>query len=356
VIIQVLDAANDSNKWRQILKMLPQSMDDIYFSPDWLSLHSWDDDTRPLMFTCEHRGKVWVYPFLLRSITRIGQNDLEHTWHDIESAYGYAGPLSNTSDTKFLHEVQQVFNDWCKAQNVVAEFVRLHPLMQNAQWLDSRVKTMFDRETVSLDFDFFEQNKSPFDAKTRNMISRANKSGVYVQEASDKNSFNQFVSMYKYAMERLNAEQHLYFSDTYFVNLYNLVNTNGCLLLAMHDDKCISAGVFLKGSFWMHYHLAASDHDNMVSGANNQLLLTAARIGYKSGLRGLHLGGGRTSDGEDSLLRFKRSMSTNTHKYFIGKQIHMPDIYEYLCNRWQEHYPSLVSNYGNRLLCYRYAT
>ena len=356
MLIQVLDAANDSKKWHQILEQLPKSLDDIYFRPDWVLLHSGDDDTQPLMFTCKHRGKVWIYPFLLRSISRIGQHNLGHTWRDIESAYGYSGPLSNTLDTNFLHEVQKVFNDWCQSQNVVAEFVRLHPLMQNAQWLDPRVKVMFDRETVSLDFGCFQNNKLPFDTKTRNMISRASKSGVYVKEVSDQNSFKQFVSMYQDAMERLNAEDHLYFSDTYFVDLYNLVNSNGCLLLAMHDKKCISAGVFLKGSLWMHYHLAASNHGNMVSGANNQLLLTASRIGYKLGLQGLHLGGGRTADQEDSLLRFKRSMSTNTHRYFIGKRIHMPDIYEYLCNRWQENYPSLVSNYGNRLLCYRYVS
>ena len=39
---------------------------------------------------------------------------------DIESAYGYGGPLSNTDDDEFLKQCFESFSNWCLEQNVVA--------------------------------------------------------------------------------------------------------------------------------------------------------------------------------------------------------------------------------------------
>ena len=166
MIVRVLDATKQFDEWCETIMQLPIALRDRYFYPNWVALHKFDSNTRALMFTCEHQGKIWTYPFLLESITHVGETKLEQTWCDIQTAYGYGGPLSNTSNTDFLNDSYSLFNEWCQSQQVVAEFVRFHPLIQNMQWVDSATKITLDRETTSLDFSCLSQTDLPFDKKT----------------------------------------------------------------------------------------------------------------------------------------------------------------------------------------------
>ena len=354
--IDILDACNHTKQWCVVLDKFPRHLRDIYFSPEWVKLHRFDPSTRAIMFVCQDGSKIWIYPFLLGSISHVGDHRLGKTWRDIQTPYGYGGPLSNTQDAGFVTQAWSKFSSWCQDVDVVAEFVRLHPIIQNEQWLDPDVRVMYDMHTVSLDFEELQYDKLPFNANTRNMLTRANKLGVRVSKSLDRESFDQFVVMYGSAMKRLEADEYLHFTQNYFQDLYKLVQDNGFLLLAEHETELIAAAIFLKGSNYLHYHLASSNPDRMVSGANNQLLFHASNIGYKYGLKGLHLGGGRTTDPKDTLLRFKQSMSTHTHRYLIGKRIYKPKIYTSLRDLWRQYYPSLIPRYGDRLLCYRYGS
>ena len=48
------------------------------------------------------------------------------TYRDIESVYGFTGPVASTADGDFLAAAWQAFGTWCSTQHVVAEFVRAH--------------------------------------------------------------------------------------------------------------------------------------------------------------------------------------------------------------------------------------
>ena len=116
----------------------------------------------------------------------------------------------------------------------------------------------------------------------------------------------------------------------------------------------IAAAIFFYGSCWLHYHLSASDFDNRLPGATNIILDLAFQEAKAKRFRRVHLGGGRTPDVEDSLLKFKKSMSTDVHRFYIGKRIYNPVIYQNLVDTWKQEYPTLVERYQARLLCYRY--
>ena len=356
MVTEVLCAVHDKKEWYSVLENLPNNLHDVYFYPEWVMLHTVYPGSRALMFTFQKQEKIWAYPFLLSPISFPGRSSLETTWHDIETAYGYGGPIANTKDKDFLEDAHNAFLDWCGDQNVVAEFVRLHPLIQNEQWTDPQVKISLNRETVSLDFDLLQKQDLPFTSKTRNMLNRAENLGVSIIRLEGKSGYEKFVQMYRDSMKRLKAEEYLFFGNEYFSNLYTILQDNGFVLGAERQNTCIAASVFIKGATWLHYHLAATYFDKMVPGANNQLLLTASQIGLDLGLKGLHLGGGRTNLPDDTLLKFKRSMSTSSYNYVIGKRIHNHDIYSGLYDAWKNQYPLLESEYGDRLLCYRYTT
>ena len=356
MVTEVLDAVNETKKWYLVLEELPTDLVDVYFYPEWVMLHRFNPGSRALMFTFQKQGKIWAYPFLLSPISFPDQSSFEKTWHDIETAYGYGGPVANTKDKDFLEDAHNAFISWCHKQNVVAEFVRFHPLIQNEQWIDSDVKITFDRETVYLNFALLKNDELPFTSKTRNMLNRAENLGVSIVRLEGRSGYKKFVDMYSNSMKRLKAETYLLFNNEYFSNLYSILQNGGLILGAEQKNTCIAAAVFIKGTRWLHYHLAATCFEKMVPGANNKLLLTASQIGFGLGLKGLHLGGGRTNLPDDTLLKFKRSMSTSSYNYVIGKRIHNHDIYSRLYNAWKNQYPLLENEYGDRLLCYRYMT
>ena len=352
--IEILDAVTDAEKWRCVLGSLPLPMQDVYFCPEWVRLHRFQPGARAIMFTYQEANEVWAYPFLLQPITHIGEHALDQTWFDIETAYGYGGPLASTEETGFLTEAHCAFAEWCQEQGVVAEFVRLHPLLHNERWLDPRVELVYDRGTVSLRLRELTSSELPYNSTARNMLRRAERARLHVQAYPVYDHFDQFVTFYLRTMDRVHADEYYYFNEEYFRGLRELIQKTGWLLVAQQDEEWIATAIFLKGPVWLHYHLSASNPDKRVPGATNQILHAAAQIGSQHGLERLHLGGGRTSKPDDSLLKFKRSMATDSHSFYIGKRIHNQDVYASLRAIWEQQYSSLVPKYGQRVLFYRY--
>ena len=351
---QILDAENDATIWRNVLALLPEQ-NDIYFQPGYVAIHA-GGDTRGRLFVFRQDEKIWANPFVIQPVRRVGDWVLSEEWVDIESPYGYSGPISNTDDYEFLSAAHAAFATWCRKNNVVAEFVRLHPLLQNQRWLDRQVEVVYDRVTVSLDLKQINSaaaDRLPISKTSLYMVRRAERSGLEVQSASGEDAFLKFVSLYLNAMDRLGADNYYQFSETYFQGLRQLLETSGWLWAAVRDAAWSTAAVFLKGSRWAHYHLSASTPDRRDPGATNLLIAKAALVARDGGLERLHLGGGVTSDPKDPLLLFKQSMATDTHSFYIGKRIHDQDMYSKLKSAWERANPSLVERWGNRLLCYR---
>lgn len=353
--VEIFDAVSNHCEWNNELKKLPLALQDVYFLPEYVKFHRTTPRVQAVMFKLELADKIWLYPFLMSPILRIGEIIIEEKYFDIETAYGYGGPLSNCEDSDFLAAAHQEFLGWCSKQNIVAEFIRLHPLLKNERWLSPDVELSFVRESVSLDLTRLNEVKLPFDKTASYMISRARRLGVETKISLDRDDFFKFVKLYFQTMERISAESYYFFSEEYFNGLQELTSSSGFLVIAKKDALWLSAAVFLKGTISLHYHLSASDIQRRLPGSSNLVIFFAANIGRECGLKILHLGGGRPdSSKEDSLLNFKRSMSTDTHRCYIGKRIHNRQAYIKLRKIWEEQYPDLSSAYGNRLLCYRY--
>lgn len=355
--MRILDALGQAREWTTLLERLPRALQDIYFSPEYAALHRFDQGTRALLFAYERGdGALWLYPFLLQPVEPIGPERVGEGWFDIETPYGYGGPLASDSDAGFLADAHAAFAEWCAASKVVAEFARLHPLICNERWMDSRAEVVYDRETVSLNlqgFDALSLEEVPFDKMTRYMLRRASNLEIEIEDAPSQASCAEFVRLYGMTMGRLGANDYYYFSEEYFEGLRRVVQKSGWLVWARAGAERVAAALFLKGETLLHYHLSASDPERRAPGATNRLIYEAARLGAKQGLEALHLGGGITGAEDDSLLKFKRRMGTRAHPFRTARRVHQPQIYERLREAWARAYPALAEKYGRRLLCYR---
>lgn len=346
--VTVLNTIEHGGDWHQYLQLIPQHFRDIYFQPEYLDLHRLDETSQALLFVYAREKSVWLYPFLLRPINFSSEAT---GCYDIESQYGYGGPLSNTYDQDFIREANHAFADWCVRRQIVAEFVRFHPLIDNRHLLPT-VESIRDRETVSLDLERVKGRELPFSAKTNNMLRRAERSGLKCEVSASNSDFEFFVRLYKETMSRLDAGSFYYFNDDYFKRLNALIQQQGFMVVAKSEEEMVAAAIFFRGANYLHYHLSATNASNRIPGVMNAVIYTAAIHEKGSLLTKLHLGGGRTSSPADSLLKFKKTMGTDSHTFFFGKRIHNNVMYDTLRENWYRKYPYLIDKYGSQLLCY----
>ena len=346
----VLDSKRDRDEWLSLLRVMPSGCSDIYFHPDYCNLYLNSTDHRSVLFVYKEETETWIYPFIMRNLpTAFGI-----TGCDIESPYGYGGPVATSNDPALIERANSSFSRWCESQCVVAEFIRLHPLLNNHRWLGTRANVAVDRETVSLSLGGLPDSSIAFSGNAGNMVRRAIRAGVSIEVDDLEQRFPDFVDLYRRTMDRLQGDEFYYFNDDHFSSLKALVSDHGWLVTASSDGQMVAGAILLRGDTFLHYHLSATQPDARVPGATNAILLKGAEMGQAFGLQRMHLGGGITAGEDDALLRFKRRMATDAHTFRIGNRIHDTVAYADLQESWRHAHPQLVSTYGSRVLCYRY--
>lgn len=271
-------------------------------------------------------------------------------YYDWETPYGYGGPLA---DDVISLEAQQVFKDeittFCKKNNVVTQFVRFHPLLQNQFILSSVIEEKEMRDTIVVNTDNEELIIQNMDSKNRNMVRKAKKNGIKIVE-SKLDDIDEFIAMYTETMKKNNADTYYTFTKEYFKSLEQM-RDNVLLLYAEYEGRRISGSLFLINDKYMHYHLAGTHSDYRKYSPNNLLLYKAACIAAKRGIKLFHLGGGM--EPEDSLFGFKKQFNKNGRiPFFVGRTIFNPDIYRKLLKIRKERDTSFDIN-NNFMIQYR---
>ncbi|MFN8165976.1 MAG: GNAT family N-acetyltransferase [Bacteroidia bacterium] len=349
----VILTAADKAAWDACFNSLPAALRDINYSYDYHMMYQSNGDGEIRLFYYERDKEKFFYPYLQRRIF-VGGN--ASPYNDIESAYGYTGPLSTTTDDNFLREADEEFRRHCKEENIVTEFIRFNPLLSNETVFHSSetmdVIPLRDYVTVELTSSA-EELFLGFSPQNRNKIRKAEKTGVQIRFDREATDFDSFVSIYLENMRRLNAAKMYFFSDSFFKSLKQLVQQNGTFCTAMLDGKIIGATVFLRGETIAHYFLSSADEEGKKNAVSNLMLHHGIQWAKKQGLEQMHLGGGVTGAADDPLLVFKQNFSEKTVRYCIGKRIHNSRVYEALIKQWEEQYPDKAVQYKPILQRYR---
>ena len=249
--------------------------------------------------------------------TKIEDSD----YFDLSTAYGYGGYWTNSSDQEFLQKAMREFSRWCFEQNIIADFVRFHPLLFDATIFESEF-SFFTRnnETVVVDLSLSaEERWSTYSSGTRNILRRCQRD-LEVREASELDSF---ITLYYETMKRNAVGDFYYFDKTYFENLLEIDEVR--LWEVSYDGELASAGFFMYSDDIGHYHLSANNSSLSKHNANYLLLEHAISYGRESGRKLLHLGGGRTPDPADGLFRFKKKFNPEgAVPFYIGGNVHKP--------------------------------
>ncbi|MBW6409470.1 lipid II:glycine glycyltransferase FemX [Clostridium weizhouense] len=325
-MIEFLDTS--SNKWNRYINKLSPQFRDIYFTSEYYKLYEANGNSFGKLFIYKDKDNLAIYPFLINTINGY---ELDNSYYDIETAYGYGGPIVNTSDINFVRKFERIFKEYCFQNNIIAEFIRFHPFLNNHNLFRDNIKVVHNRTTtyINLDKSIEEIWKNDITSKNRNVIRKAQKLGLTVNFDSN---LEQFKNVYKITMDKVKASPKYYFSEEYFNNLTKLDNV--CISVNL-GDLTIASSIFLKGYTNFHYHLSGSLKEYLKYSPNNFLLWTAIKYAKNNKFHKFHFGGGLTDNINDNLYKFKKSFCKNTADFYIGKRVHNKEVYDYLINKWE---------------------
>ena len=307
--------------WDSIVRSFPNW--DVYYLCGYARSLEIHEKSRALLIDFSFGSERLCYPVMEKDIADSAafQGCLPHNiWFDRETPYGYGGPLA---EMPLSEAAQQVFLERltaiCRERRVVTQFLRFHPLLQNQTVLGNAVQHKTLKKTIFMDLSDEENLFQQLDSKNRNMIRKAQKSGVTIFTDHGEH-VSDFLDIYRETMERAHAESYYYFEPEYYKALQDTLGSNVLFFYALLKEQIIAASIFLYNDRSMHYHLSGGKTAFRRFAPTNLLIYEAARWGAQHGIEYLHLGGG--IDSKDSLFDFKKQFNRNGEiPFYIGRTI-----------------------------------
>jgi hypothetical protein len=323
--------------WDEAVARLARA--DVYHASAYHRIAEANGEGIAQAFVAQEGDDLLFHPVLRRPIDRVGSEKVGTRWSDLETVYGYSGPLATTTDPLFLARAWSAFDGWCRDEGIVAEFIRFNPLLGNEVLAAEDTAVALDRQTAVLDLPSDPDVLwARYSSVQRNMVRKAQRAGFGTRVTTLPEGLQAFRDLYAETMQRVGADPYYNFGEAYFEALPTLGDAIR-LVSVDANGSVVAAALLLVDDQHLHYHLSASRDEGRRFGANNLLLHDAATWGIGRGLRLFHLGGGRTPDPADALLRFKTSVASRRLAFHTGRRVHDAKAYAELCASWQRQAP-----------------
>ena len=353
---KVLDSCKDSFEWDEIITN-NLKIQEIFFRSDYLNLFITNNKITNqtvgnLFVAFNDLGFFWINCFLKKKINNY-ENITQNEYFEIETPYGYGGPYSNTYNENFISESQNIYFEWCKKNKVVVEFVRFNPILDNRVFFNKIDQIYLERKNRYFDLQKLDSELTHFSSKVRNKIKQTKKVNVELDFKLNKINFNLFKIEYIEFIKSIKGNNFYLFNNSYFKNLYDLIDKFGFLVTARLNNKFLGGSIFIGFENIINYYLTVIPDKKILPGINNLILINSYFFSKKKGFQLCNLGGGISSQ-EDSLYDFKKSMSNIEKSFFIGRKIHNSFIYHKLIKAYRSRYPEASKKNLNKILCYNF--
>lgn len=307
---------------------------DIYFLPEYGRLFEdvEQGDFHEFNYRCQY-GAV-VYQFIKRPISLS-----EGRLFDLITPYGYGGPLvmecEEGSRTQLVEAFVKRFREYCMDENVISEFIRFHPILNNQKDFASIYNVSFVRKTLATNLqDYGDPLEGEFTGTCRKTIRRARRAGLKVELDFSCDTVSDFCRIYESTMDRNRAASFYYFKPEFFVNTIQALKEHVFIANAIYDGEIVAAGLYMHYGDYMHAHFSGTLDGFLKWSPANLLKAEVATWGHSNGKRFFHHGGGTTNSEEDGLYQFKKRFSRNTSfRFCIGRNIWDKQMYTELCTR-----------------------
>jgi len=343
-------------EWEKVYKLLPESFQHISFSPLYHKLFEINGDGKAELFYYESGGSIFYYPYLITETKSIGDVVLDEPVYDIKSVFGYTGHLFVNEDPGFVKSSYKVFQKYCTERNFLFELIRFNPVLENHLNLTgiNLHEFIWVKKYVILDLKAKEDFRENYKPKYRKEIRRYNEISERVRSDINEMSVINFRKLYQKQMIEKNADSYYLFTEQYFDNLLSLLKNNGCLYYVEDNGEMKAAVVFVFDKHTAYYYHSCRDTSDSNSNWYSKILLDYTFSKFQEmGFHYCMIGGGVSNSNNDSLLSFKRNISSLERTFVMGKRILLQEKYSSIVKIWEEKHPELIEKYSSYLEKFR---
>jgi len=330
-------SCKDVRAWQGFLDRLDPRHRDPHYLPQYLQLFESLPDGEckayfggeGLLFVYGNNQNFILYPFFKRPASALqSRNGLASPQYDIISPYGYGGPLILSEDDsseilwkKFLSE----FHGYCKDNNVVSEFCRLHPIFENhipvSNFSDGEIERLGRIVYINLNLSE-EEIISRMHLSRQQNIRKAKKNGCVFHVDADEASVERFFDLYIATMKRRDAKPYYFFPLDFFDKAFKNLDGSIALAYVQYEHSMIAGCIILIFGEIAYYWLAASTVEHQRMRPNDFLVAEATLYAKSRGAKCFVLGGGNAVK-EDSLFFYKSRFSKLTKDFFVYRRTHV---------------------------------
>lgn len=304
---------------------------DVYWLSGYVKAFEIHGDGEPLLFYYEDKNVRGINVVLKRDVAKDNHFKgiiRENEYFDFSTPYGYGGWIIEGNNNDMLFST---YEKWCNKNGIICEFVRFHPVVGNHVFSVKNYEVIPLGQTIAMDLSSPEVIWENIISKNRNMIRKAEKSGIKIFSGRSEELYKAFIDIYNSTMERDNAEEYYYFKPEFYNSICYDLSENAQVFYAIKDGEIIAASIMIVANGRMNYHLSGSKFKYRNLAPSNLLLYKAALWGCANGCKSFYLGGG-VGSGEDNLFKFKKSFyrKDDLYRFYIGKKIYLQDKYDEL--------------------------
>lgn len=308
---------------------------DLYFTPEYGRLYEPIEGgtLEVFSFSCPE-GEVY-YQYLKRPVPYLVDGV---QYYDAMTPYGYGGPVvvraEAGQEAALVEKFRKALDEKLQAEKTVCEFVRFHPMEENAEFFQNMYQLRNRRTAVYTDLSAEDPVEAEFDRHTIKLYKKALKKGIktVIERNPSEENLQLFEKCYFENMAAVGASEYYYFTPEYFAQMRRDMGDRLILLRVYLEDELIAAD------------LGIDDHDvytcHLMGVTDKGRPLNAARVivteqvcwAKANGFKYLFHGCGRTAAEDDSLLLFKKFFTKGCFRdYWQGGRISDPDAYRKLC-------------------------
>ena len=319
---------------------------DVYYLPEYGKLCETMEEGEFKVFEYKSDAGRMINMYIRRPVPWIINGE---QYYDIITPYGYGGPIVIEAGdrNRLIQEYSMAFEKYCSDNKIVCEFIRFHPIFQNYQDVDDTYEVVYSRHTVGTNLkDFDDPVQKEFAKSIRRDNRRASEKGVSVKLKPAPTNLSIFRMLYEETMERNHADAKYYFPNEYYIILENELRPYLLEVQLHFENEVIASELYFIAGDILHAHLLGSNQKMLELAAGGLLEAAAAMWGKEHGYKYIHHGGGRSSNSDDSLYKYKKKFGKNTDfDFYIGRKIWNRNVYDALVAKRMEQGPILDECY-----------
>lgn len=315
-------------------------MIDIYYTKEYAEASKVLDNGESELFIYSGEEGIIHNRYIKRKVPFILNNK---QYFDITTPYGYGGPIVIDKKDESLYQAYiSAFHNHCIDNDIVAEFVRFHPLLNNADEFKQYTDITYVRDVLITDlYSIDDSVLNAFSSSCRKIIRRQVRDGLTFNIFEKPKDLDVFKDIYLETMNHNKAKKFYYFDDEYFDRLINHLQNNMIMIVVEKDNVAIACSLCLFTDRFLHIHLSGTKQDYLTISPAYILRYAAIQWAKDNRQQYVHHGGGRSNDPNDSLYMFKKRFSNvSPVPFYISKIVHDKKKYDLLVKLHQKQTPN----------------